>query len=94
MFPFTRKAIRRSCVWLPQERPVDEVTVRDIVEGCGRNRNPFYAPFTGPPSLIDATMREEVDRIIQEKPDGVSRPDSRFFMNARNSSMFSDGAPA
>lgn len=92
MFPFTRKAIRRSCVWLPQERPVDEITVRDIVEGFGRN--PFYAPFAGPPSLINAIMREEVDRIIQEKPDGVSHPDNRFFMNARNSFMFSDGAPA
>ena len=92
MFPFTCKAIRRSCVWLPQERPVDEITVRDIVEG--RGRNPVCDPFAGPPSLINAIMREEVDQIIQEKPDGVSPPDSRFFMNARNSFMFSDGAPA
>ena len=92
MFPFTRKAIRRSCVWLPQERPVDEITVRDIVVGCGRN--PVYDPFAGPPSLSNAIMQDSVDRIIQEKPDGVSPPDSRFFMNARNSFMFSDGAPA
>ena len=72
MASFTRKAIMRSCVRLLEERPVDKITVKDIVEDCGINRNTFYYHFADLPSLINAIMQEEVERIIQEKYDGNS----------------------
>ena len=72
MSTFTRKAIMRSCVRLLEERPVDKITVKDIVEDCGINRNTFYYHFADLPSLINAIMQEEVERIIQDKSGGSS----------------------
>ena len=70
--PFTRQAIMRSCVRLLEERPVDKITVKDIVEDCGINRNTFYYHFADLPTLISAIMQEAVERVIREKYDGNS----------------------
>ena len=66
MASFTRKAIMESCLRLLDERPVDKITVKDIVEDCGINRNTFYYHFEDLPSLISAIFIEDADRIIQE----------------------------
>ena len=39
---FTKKAIRESFIKLLNERPLNKITVKDIVEDCGVNRNSFY----------------------------------------------------
>ena len=66
MASFTRKAIMDSCLRLLEERPVDKITVKDIVEDCGINRNTFYYHFEDLPSLIHAIFMEDAERIIQE----------------------------
>lgn len=66
MASFTRKAIMDSCLRLLEERPVDKITVKDIVEDCGINRNTFYYHFEDLPSLIYAIFMEDANRIIQE----------------------------
>ena len=42
MASFTKKAIRESFMRLLAERPVDKITVKDIVLDCGIARNTFY----------------------------------------------------
>ena len=42
MASFTRKAIMEAFLGLLEERPLSKITVKDIVEACGINRNPFY----------------------------------------------------
>ena len=42
MANFTEKAIKESFAKLLNERPLDKITVKDIVEDCGINRNSFY----------------------------------------------------
>lgn len=66
MSSFTRKAIMDSCIRLLEERPVDKLTVKDIVEDCGINRNTFYYHFADLPSLISTIMKEDAERTIQE----------------------------
>ena len=66
MASFTRKAIMDSCLRLLEERPVDKITVKDIVEDCGINRNTFYYHFEDLPSLIKAIVTEDVERTIEE----------------------------
>ena len=66
MASFTRKAIMDSCLRLLEERPVDKITVKDIVEDCGINRNTFYYHFEDLPSLINAIVMEDVEKTIQE----------------------------
>ena len=62
----TRKAIMDSCIKLLNERPVNKISVKDIVEDCGINRNTFYYHFCDLPSLIEAITQEEADQIIQK----------------------------
>ena len=63
---FTRDAIIRSFLGLLNEKPVNHITVKDIVEDCGINRNSFYYHFQDLPVLIEALLQAEADRIISE----------------------------
>ena len=42
MASFTKKAIRDSFVKLLNEKSLSQITIRDIVDDCGVNRNTFY----------------------------------------------------
>ena len=68
MADFTKKAIRNSFVKLLNEKPLKQITVRDIVDDCGVNRNTFYYHFQDIPQLIETIVKEDADRIILESP--------------------------
>ena len=57
MAAFTKTAIRNSFIKLLNERPISQITIRDIVDDCGVNRNTFYD-----------YVNEEADRMIREHP--------------------------
>ncbi|MBR1384522.1 MAG: TetR/AcrR family transcriptional regulator [Ruminococcus sp.] len=59
-------AIKRSFVSLLEERALKSITVRDIVEGCGLNRNTFYYHFKDIPSMIEEIIEETAAGIISE----------------------------
>ena len=63
---FTRKAIMEAFVQLLNERPVNKIAIKDIVEVCGINRNTFYYHFQDLPSLIEAIAKDEVDFVISK----------------------------
>ena len=42
MSQFTKKAIVETFLELLKEHSLDKITVKDIVEKCGINRNTFY----------------------------------------------------
>lgn len=65
---FTKKAIRNSFIKLLNERPVAQITVKDIVEDCGINRNSFYYHYQDLPSMIEEIILEEADEIIRKHP--------------------------
>ena len=54
MAAFTRKSIMESFVRLLDEKPLGKISVKDIVEDCGINRNTFYYRFADIPSLVEA----------------------------------------
>lgn len=64
MSNFTKKAIEASFLKLLNERPLSKITVKDIVEDCGINRNSFYYHFEDLPSLIKSWMKGSIDRLI------------------------------
>lgn len=68
MTNFTKTAIKQSFVKLLNERPLNRITVKDVVEDCGINRNSFYYHYADIPSLIEEIFVEEADRIIAEYP--------------------------
>ena len=65
---FTKQAIRKSFMKLLNERPVSQITVKDIVDDCGINRNSFYYHYQDLPSMVEEIILEEMDEIIQQHP--------------------------
>ena len=53
----TKRAIRASFLKLLNERPLNKITVKDIVEDCGINRNSFYYHYTDIPALAEEIVR-------------------------------------
>lgn len=68
MAGFAKKAIRDSFIKLLNERPLSQITVRDIVDACGVNRNTFYYYFQDIPQLVETIINEDANRVIQEHP--------------------------
>lgn len=63
---FTKKAIRESFIKLLNDRPLNKITVKDIVEDCGVNRNSFYYHYQDLPALLEEIIADEVKKIVQE----------------------------
>ena len=68
MANFTKKAIEASFIKLLTERPLSQITVKDIVTDCGINRNTFYYYFENIPILIETVVEEDAAAIIQKYP--------------------------
>jgi AcrR family transcriptional regulator len=69
---FTKKAIKEVFVQLLNDKPLAQITVKDIAAECGINRNSFYYHFEDMPSLIEEIMREQVEEIICKNQPAVS----------------------
>lgn len=65
---FTRKAIQEAFITLLNERPLKQITVKDIVDTCGINRNTFYYHFADIPTLLQEIITEDADNIIETYP--------------------------
>lgn len=63
---FTRDAIKRSFLKLLEEKPLNQITVRDIVEDCGINRNSFYYHYADIPALVTEIITEQANAIIAQ----------------------------
>lgn len=66
MANLTERAIKDAFLKLLDEKPLNRITVKDIVEECGINRNSFYYHFPDIPSLVERIVTEGVDKIIAE----------------------------
>ena len=68
MANLTRSAIKASLLKLLNDRPLSQITVKDIVSACGINRNTFYYHYQGIPELIEEIVDDEAEAIIQSHP--------------------------
>ena len=59
MSHLTQKAIKASFVKLLNQRPFDKITVKDIVEDCGINRNTFYYYYQDIYALLEEILEDE-----------------------------------
>ena len=63
---FTKRAIKEAFVALLDERPLNKITVKDVVEACGINRNSFYYHFQDLPALLEEIIAQRVQELIDE----------------------------
>lgn len=75
MANFTKQAIKFSFLKLLNEQPLNKITVRDIVEDCGINRNSFYYHYQDIPTLIEEIIMELFDRLLKKYPNITSLSD-------------------
>ena len=69
---FTKIAIQQSFLRLLSQRPITKITVKDIVEDCGINRNSFYYHFQDLPQLLETVIIESANEIISRIPESFS----------------------
>lgn len=65
MSQFTKKAIVDSFLKLLSEKPLDKITVKDIVEDCGVSRNSFYYYYQDIFALMDDMFSSETEKALQ-----------------------------
>lgn len=51
---------------LLNRHPLDKITVKDIVEECGINRNTFYYYYQDIYALVDDVFTTEIEKVIRE----------------------------
>ena len=69
MSNFTENAIKTTFSKMLEEKPLSQITVKDLVKECGINRNSFYYHFQDIPTLAEEIIKEHVDRCIERFPE-------------------------
>ena len=72
----TRQWIMDNFMALAQEKPLNKITVAQIVGRCGLNRNTFYYYFEDIPSLVEAIFAQQAAALLPEQRDTLSLLDS------------------
>lgn len=66
MSDITKRAMATSLKNLLAKKPLDKVTVTDIVEDCGVNRQTFYYHFKDMGDLVEWTCIEDADKALKD----------------------------
>jgi probable dihydroxyacetone kinase regulator len=97
MSEITKRALSASLKKLLGTRPLSKITVSDITEDCGVNRQTFYYHFQDIADLIEWTCLEDCDKVLQDNKHYDSwqqgfldvfklmKADERFVMNIYHS---------
>lgn len=72
---FTKKAIIEAFLTLVAKKPLSKITVKDIVDECGINRNTFYYHFQDIYALVDEYFLSEAEEMLKSVRDGKSWTD-------------------
>ncbi len=82
---YTRKEIRDTFVRMLSVRPLNKITVKDIVSECQINRNTFYYYYADIYAIIEEIFQMELQTVVEEYNDTLSWEES--FLVALNFAM-------
>ena len=51
------------------EKPLGKITVKDITDRCGINRNTFYYHYQDIPALLEEICQIQVDELVNKYPE-------------------------
>lgn len=68
MANFTKKAIKDTFISLLKIKPFNQITVKDIVDECGVNRNTFYYHYEDINDLLENVINEETNILLKKYP--------------------------
>lgn len=67
MAGMTKELIVQTVFELLNERPFSKITVKDIVERCGINRNTFYYHFRDITDVMEFAFKREMNRVMETR---------------------------
>ncbi|MBQ9828416.1 MAG: TetR/AcrR family transcriptional regulator C-terminal domain-containing protein [Lachnospiraceae bacterium] len=73
---FTKRAIKAAFVRLLEKKPFDKITVKDIAQECGINRNSFYYHYEDISALIKDILKGLADAVFDENSRIASMPEA------------------
>lgn len=73
---YTRKVIRDVFIQMLNERPLNKITVKEIVTICKINRNTFYYYYTDVYAILSEIFQTELKTVIDEYNDTLSWEES------------------
>ena len=75
----TQAVIMQAFMDLLTRKPLDKITVKDIIEEADINRNTFYYYYENIPDLLDAYFAYELQKFSEstEKSDSFAREYNR-----------------
>ena len=68
----TKKMLAASLKELLSKKTLDKITVKDITDNCGVNRQTFYYHFQDVYALLEWIFEEELEKLIPEHTDPAS----------------------
>lgn len=63
----TKEALGAALKKLLEAKPIDKITVKDLVELCGVNRQTFYYHFDDVYDLLEWVFEEDANRVLPEE---------------------------
>ncbi|QGU95552.1 TetR family transcriptional regulator [Clostridium bovifaecis] len=79
---YTKKMIRQVFINMLNERPLNKITVKDVVKECEINRNTFYYYYTDIYAVLSEIFQTELQTVIDEYNDTLSWEES-FIVAAK-----------
>lgn len=64
----TKRAIQEAFLAVLNEKSLGKITVKDITDRCGINRNTFYYHYQDIPALLEEICQNQVDEIVRKYP--------------------------
>ena len=61
----TKQLLTDTFLRLAEEKPIEKITIREIVSECGLNRNTFYYYFSDIFHLIESILSAEAERVVK-----------------------------
>lgn len=61
----TKQRIQETFILLLEQESLDKITVKDLVDRCGMNRNTFYYYYQDLYALLEELLQQELENIIQ-----------------------------
>ncbi len=72
MANFTEKALAQTLFELLETQPIDKITVKEITDRCGLNRNTFYYHYHDVYELLDAALTATEDEMFSDLSNDAS----------------------
>lgn len=81
MSQITRNAIIKSTLKLAESKPINKITVRDIVDDCGITRNTFYYHFRDIYDVLENALQTQL--TLSDSAESDQTGDDAFFALAQ-----------